>query len=281
MPYFERRIYAGPVLEIKRYMATKGGRPRGSKKKHEAGAADDLNDVQSWRKLTRLLNCNFCRANGDMCLTLKFSAWVERDEAMKEYERFLKQVRYIRKKRALPPLKYIIVREVQSGRQHAHIVMSGGIGLEELTQLWGRGNVWASVLEDATTYKELASYLTRQHKPRRGGSDQANAKEPRQRGQRRWSASRNLQKPEVRKRECRTVTLNTMPRAPKGYRLLPDFQRGDDTFGFLWIEWTCIREDAERSDGNALRRDGPDAGRKGQTAGKTAVHKGRGQKRGA
>lgn len=252
MPYYERRIYAGPMLEVKRYMGTQGGRPLGSRKKDDSKSREELNDVQSWRKLWRLLACNFSKANGDLCLTLKFEKWVAREEAHKQYERFLKQLRYIRKKRGMEELHYIIVKEVQSGRQHAHVVMNGGIGLEELTVLWGLGNVWASVLEDTSSYKELARYLMQQHKSRRGSNDAANAKEPRQKGQRRWTCSRNLKKPETKKRLCRPVTMHTMPRAPKGYRLLPDFHRDVDVFGNLWIEWMCVLEE-----GGALKKPKP------------------------
>ena len=244
MPYWERRIYCGPMLEVKRYCGTRGGRPLGAKKTDaESKSREDLNDVQSWRKLWRMLACNFSKGNGDLCLTLKFARWVSREEAHKEYERFLKQLRYQRKKRKLEELKYIIVKEVQSGRQHAHIVLNGGISLEELTEMWGMGNVWASVLEDTSSYKELASYLTRQHKSRRGSESGENVKDPRAKGQRRWTCSRNLKKPETKKRLCRPVTMNTMPRAPKGYRLLPDFRRDVDVFGNLWIEWMCVREE--------------------------------------
>ena len=247
MPYYERRVYSGPMLEVKRFCGTKGGRPLGSKKTGEGKSTDELNDAQSWRKLWRMIACNFSRENGDMCITLKFAVWVDRETAMKEYTRFLRQLRNLRRKRKLPELRYIIVKEVQSGRQHAHLILNGGIGLEELTELWGLGNVWASVLEDTASYKELANYLLRQHKPRRGSKSQENAKEPRQRGQRRWTCSQNLQKPETKKRECRPVTMHTMPRAPKGYRLLPDFTRDVDVFGNLWIEWMCIREDAGKT----------------------------------
>lgn len=243
MPYWERKIYCGPMLEVKRYCGTNGGRPLGSRKTEGNKTRDELNDAQSWRKLWRILACNFSRANGDLCVTLKFARWVTREEAHKQYERFLKQLRYQRKKRDLEELKYVIIKEVQSGRQHAHVVLNSGISLEELTELWGLGNVWASVLEDTCSYKELARYLLKQHKPRRGSDQEDNVKEPRQKGQRRWTCSRNLKKPEVKKRLCRPVTMNTMPRAPKGYRLLPDFHRDVDVFGNLWIEWMCVREE--------------------------------------
>lgn len=247
MPYYERRIYCGDLLEVKRYCGTKGGRPLGSKKTGEGKSSEELNDAQSWRKLHRQIACNFSPKNGDMCLTLTFRTWVDRQTALKAYEKFLRQIRAMRKKRGLGELKYIIVKEVQSGRQHAHVIVNGGIELKDLQALWGMGTVWAKVLEDTHNYKELASYLMKQHKPRRGSQSEENAKDPRQKGQRRWTCSRNLQKPEVKKRECRPVTMHTLPRAPKGYRLLPDFVRDVDLFGNLWMEWTCIREEEEKT----------------------------------
>lgn len=243
MPYFERRIYCGELLEVKRYCGTKGGRPLGSKKTGEGKSSEELNDAQSWRKLHRLVACNFSRKNGDMCITLTFKRWVDRQTAMKAYERFLRQNRELRKKQGLDELKYIIVKEVQSGRQHAHLIINGGIELKEMDALWEHGKVWASMLENARSYKELAAYLLKQHKARRGSQNDENVKDQRQKGQRRWTCSRNLQKPEVKKRECRPVTMHTLPRAPKGYRLLPDFTRDVDLFGNLWIEWMCMRED--------------------------------------
>lgn len=241
MPYWERRIYCGDMLEMKKYCGTNGGRPLGSKKTGEGKTSDELNDAQSWRKLYRLLACNFSRKNGDMCITLTFRNWVDRNTAMKAYEKFLRKIRDIRKKRGLEELKYIIVKEVQSGRQHAHLIVNSGIELKELQELWNGGTVWAKVLEDMHNYKELASYLMKQHKPRRGAGTDENAKEPRQKGQRRWTCSRNLKKPITKKRICREVTLHTMPYAPKGYRLLPEFHRDADAYGKYWIEWTCVR----------------------------------------
>ena len=92
--------------------------------------------------------------------------------------------------------------------------------------------------------KELAAYLNRQHKPRKGSGTTENAKEPRQRGKRRWTTSRNLKKPVVKKRECRPVTMKTMPAVPQGHRgytLMPEFERGADRFGNLWLRWMCVK----------------------------------------
>lgn len=242
MPYYEKRTYSGPVLECERYYATNGGRPVGSRNEQESTLnQDELNDAQSWRRLWRLINCNFRKDAGDLCLTLRFKAWVSEQEAYRQYAAFLRRVKRIRSKRSLPELKYICVKECQSGWQHAHLILNGGISVEELTELWGKGTVWATMLEDTHSYKALAKYLTEQHKQRRGSDSPENAKEPRRRNQRRWTGSRNLEKPVVKKRPCRPVTIHTMPRAPKGYELMPDFRRDADRFGNLWLRWTCIK----------------------------------------
>ena len=240
MPYFEKRIYSGNVLEVERYYATKGGRPLGSRNTCESSTAqDELNSMQSWRKLWRMLNCNFSRSAGDLCITLRFSRMVNAAEANRQYTAFMRRIRAARKKRGMDDLRYIIVREIQSGKHHAHMVLNAGLSLEELTQLWGQGILWGALLDDTNNHKELARYLSRQHKQRRGGNSTENAKEPHQKGQRRWTCSRNLKKPIVKKRPCRPVTVHTMPRAPKGYELTPEFWRDADSMGNMWIRWIC------------------------------------------
>lgn len=257
MPYYEKRTYSGPVLECERYYATNGGRKQGSRNEQESSETQDqLNDEQSWRRLWRILLCNFSKQSGDLCLTLRFRNWVSEEEAYRQYAAFLRRVKRLRAKRGLEALKYICVKECQSGWQHAHLILNGGISAEELTKLWGKGTVWMSVLEDTRSYKELARYLTEQHKARRGSESTENAKEERRRNQRRWTGSRNLEKPVVKKRECRPVTVHTMPRAPKGYELMPDFRRDADKFGNLWLRWTCVRVKDEDSGGGRKRKAG-------------------------
>ena len=250
MPYYEKRIESGPVLEISRYYATEGGRPMGSKNTQESTMTQqELNDVQSWRKLWRMILTNFSRKNGDLCVTLTFRGWMESREAGKKFTKMMREMRAERKKKKLPELKYIIVKETQSGRPHAHIVMNAGLTLEEIAGLWEKvcgeaaGTTWVSMLDDMNNYKDLTSYLTKRHKKRKGSENEENAKEQREKNKRRWTCSRNLKKPTVKKRKCRPVTLHTMPRAPKGYRLLPEMERDADRFGKYYLRWTCVKEE--------------------------------------
>lgn len=276
MPYYEKRTYSGKLLELERYYATDGGRPVGSTNTQISREDQDkLNDVQSWRMLVRMINCNFSHEAGDLCVTLTFRRYMSREAARKQYSRFLRKMRDIRKKRELTALKYILIDEVQSGRQHAHIVISGGVSLEEMTAVWDQlGTVSVSVLDGTNNYKELAAYLLKQHKTRRGSQSDENTKGQRKRNERRWTCSRNLEKPVVKKRKCRPVTINTMPRAPKGYDLLPDFQRDADRYGNMWIRWTCIRQDAKEKGAmgyEVLRHDHRSAAARQKAAGQ-AVH---------
>lgn len=246
MPYVEKIIISGPMMEVERRYETNGGRALGSPNTHEATESQQkINDLQSWRKLTRMIACNFSRAAGDLCVTLTFCHYMSRADARKQYTRFLRKLRDIRKRRGMDELKYILIDEVQSGRQHAHIIINAGVSLEEMTDIWNNlGSVSASVLRDSNNYRDLAAYLLTQHKTRRGSQSDENAKEPRRKNERRWTCSRNLNKPVVKKRACKAVTMKTMPSIPRGYRgynVLPEFERGADNYGNLWIRWTCIR----------------------------------------
>lgn len=246
MPYCEKMIFSGPILEVEQRYETNGGRTCGSLNAQESTQSQDrINEVQSWRKLTHMIQCNFSRAAGDLCITLTFCRYMSRPEARKQYTRFLRKVRDVRRRRGLEELKYILIDEVQSGRQHAHIVVNAGVSLEEMTAIWDRlGSVSASVLRDSNNYRDLAAYLLKQHKARRSSHSDENAKTPHRKNERRWTCSRNLKKPIVRKRPCKPVTMKTQPRVPRGYRgytVLPDWERGADNYGNIWIRWTCIK----------------------------------------
>ncbi len=54
---------------------------------------------------------------------------------------YIRRIQRLRKKRGLPPLKYIAVTErgKKGGRYHHHITINGGIDRDELESLWGLG----------------------------------------------------------------------------------------------------------------------------------------------
>lgn len=248
MPYYEKTIISGPMMEVERYFATRDGRKltRGCVEAESTDEQNDLNEAQSWRRLWRLTRTNFDGKKGDLFMTYTDSEAMTEAEAMRGRGKLLNELRKARKREGLEPLKYIIITEKQ-GKWHHHIIMNGGLTLNALRGAWGnRGRVHLSVLDDIDNYKGLMKYLTQQKKSPKGKPDMPNIKQPRRKYARRWSASRNLDAPVVKKRPIKPVRLQDMPKAPKGYRLLPEWVKGSDRYGNYYLYFTCMNVEEAR-----------------------------------
>lgn len=283
MPYYERRTKSGRLMEIDRYFATRDGR-RVSRSPNVEETDDNqqrLNDVQAANRLRRLMLANFDPEQGDMFVTLTMGRITDREEAERAWRRWIAKVGRARERRQLPEAKWIKIPEQQSGRWHYHLIMSGGITLDELQRMWGMGNrVHASVLDVSDNYRGLSRYLTQAEKHRRGCDSSENAKAAREKNKRRWSCSKNLAKPETTKRVIAERTVRQLPKAPKGYRLLPEWTVGTDKFGCPFMHCECIidsnaaapkapRKKQQESGGRAGRgRGGPGAAAPGGSKGR-------------
>lgn len=247
MPYYERKTISGRLMEVERYHATRDGRKIGRSENTEESTDSQKrqNDVQAANRLRRILLANFSPEAGDLFVTLTIAQPVSAKEADDWWRRFLDRVKKERKAAGLPDVKWVKVKEKQSGRWHFHVVMNAGMSLDKLQELWGRHNrMTLSVLNDSDNYRGLSRYLVEGDKPRHGSGDAANAKEERQKFKRRWSCSRNLAKPKVTKRQISPRTVMQLPKAPKGYRLLPEWTMGTDKFGSPYVRFECVKDDA-------------------------------------
>ena len=171
MPYYEKTIRSGRLLEVERYCATKDGRrmPRGERREETNPDQHELNDKQAQRRLMRLINVNFDGRRGDLFVTLTHQAGVEEEAAREEIGKMIKRMRAARKRKGMDDIKYILITECQSGRWHHHLIINQGLTLEELQTLWGkRGRTNASILDDTYTYSDLARYLVKTEKKRKG-----------------------------------------------------------------------------------------------------------------
>lgn len=237
------------MLEVERYCATKDGRrmPRGERREETSEDQQELNDKQAQRRLMRLINVNFDGRHGDMFVTLTHTPGIEEEEARTEVGKMIKRMRALRKRKGLEDIKYILITECQSGKWHHHLIINHGLSLEEIQELWGkRGRTNASILSDTYTYGDLARYLVKTEKARKGSDNPENVKLQRRKYGRRWSSSKNLEKPEVKKREIKPIRIGEAPKAPKGYRLLPEWYMGADKFGNLFMYFCCV-ETEERT----------------------------------
>lgn len=180
--YREKKYICGDYLEVDIYPVYKYQRSRSKKAKPTSEVQKKLNQRNAERKLIRLLNTNFTEHDIRFDLTYdKDHCPSSPEEAQKECQKFLRRVKYARSKSGLPALKYVFVTEVgkRSGRLHHHIVMSGGMDINELADIWGRGYTSAKPLQfNEQGITGIAMYLVKE--PILG---------------KRWCASRNLSKP--------------------------------------------------------------------------------------
>lgn len=243
MPYYEKRIESGPMLEIQRYYATRCGRaiPRGANRAETPESQAEVNERNAQKQARRLIYANF--GPDDLFVTFTHAAALTEERAIAEERNLIDRLKRLRRKKGLSELKYIAVTEEQ-GRWHHHLILSGGLTMEELQAVWqGRGRVHLSMLDDGDQYRGLARYLTARQKPKRGRDDEdgTSVKRPRRKYQRRWHASRNLARPVETRREIRRPRLGE-PKPPKGYRLLPDWAMGCDLLGYPYVHYACLRE---------------------------------------
>ena len=96
----------------------------------------------------------------------------------------------------MPELNYVAVTEVgkENGRLHHHIVMSGGVDINTLAEIWGKGYTTAKPLQfDEFGITGIAVYLVKS--PILG---------------KRWSASRNLEQPKTSERDGRIKEISRL-----------------------------------------------------------------------
>jgi len=189
---YREKIYdCGRYSEVNIYPIYKTASHRRGKMKPTTEIQKKLNKINSENKLIRIINTNFdendIRFDGtyrDDCVPKSD------DQAARELKNFLNRVKYYRKKHSLPPLKYIAVTEKgkRNGRYHHHIIMNGGISVNVLSKIWGKGYTTIKPLQpDNTGFTALAKYMTK--------SPAASKKL--------WNSSKNLKRPKERKRDGR------------------------------------------------------------------------------
>ena len=112
--------------------------------------------------------------------------YMDKDDQM---QNFLRRVKRYRKRNNLPELKYVAVTEEgkNTKRFHHHIVMSGGIDINTLAEIWGKGYTTAKPLKfDDSGITGIAKYLVKD--PILG---------------KRWCGSKNLERPKETQRDGR------------------------------------------------------------------------------
>ena len=203
--YREKKHFCGDYLEVDVFPVFEYQRGRSKKRKPTSETMKKLNQRNAERKLIRLLNTNFTKEDIRFDLTYDSEHCpASPEDAQREMQNFLRRVKRYRAKNGLPELKYIAVTEVgsKSGRIHHHIVMSGGISINELADIWGRGYTSAKALQpDEQGLSGIGKYLIKDTPIL----------------SKRWSASRNLEQPKVSERDGRLPQYKVKKWHDSGY----------------------------------------------------------------
>ena len=175
-------------LDVDIYPVYEKQRGRGPKRNPTSEVQKTLNQRNSQKKLVRLLNTNF--THRDIRFDLTYAPEHLPDTPKRGIElvrNFFRRVKRLRAKMGLSPLKYVMVTEYgeEHGRLHHHVIMSGGVDVSVLAELWGLGYTTAKPLQfDDRGLVDLATYLTKQSAIKKL-----------------WSSSRNLEHPETKSRD--------------------------------------------------------------------------------
>lgn len=206
---------AGAVID----MTIKGsnhikGSCRAPRRNETPKAVQENNDRIAAKELTRLLNNNFYP--GDYHATFTYAGQEPtQEEAKRELKNFLSRMRreFAREGKEF---KYVAVTEFKNHRIHHHVVMNF-IESQKVQDQWKRGLVRFTPLDKTRNYRKLANYLIKE-----------TTKTFREVGnvyKKRYTASRNLERPVIVREEVTASMLFKDPKPLKGYVIDEDSVR--------------------------------------------------------
>lgn len=235
----------GDYARVNLYPVRPLSKKRGAKKAPTSEIQTKLNVKNSAHKLSDLIHVNF--SPDDIALHLTYSE-ARRPETVKDAQRLV--YNYMRRLARLwskkvgekSELKWIAVTEQSStGRVHHHLIISGGLTVQELSNKWGLGHTQVRPLEfDECGLVGLATYITKSRT-----------------SYRRWQGSKNLQKPvvkecdyKIRKKDVRYIRENPqdewfIEQLHDGYAVSPYSVKvqGEDAVGGLFVSYMIYKID--------------------------------------
>ena len=195
------------------------------------------NDRLAAKNLMRILNANY--KHGDLHIVLTYETEVKKSRARKDREYFIRKLRGEMKKMDIE-LKCVAVTEYKHTRIHHHLVINH-FDSSALEQLWGKGFVKFSVLDDSGNYAKLAEYLIKETTKTMRDEDAVS--------KRRYTTTKNLIRPEVKREVVDIAELFDDPEPIKGYYIPQDYCRRFEhpVTGLEHLEYIMVALDEPRS----------------------------------
>ena len=239
MPYIKETCVAGKTLEVRKYYSPeykgKGG-IRMPRAKPTEDAVKKANRRKAERDLRRLMNHNFNLKSWFITLTFKTSPSIE--ELQSALVKFTRRLRILAS-RIETELKYIYVLGLGVRARHVHMIVSG-LPPEQIADAWKSGHVNFQKIYTENLSK-LAEYFIKNAE-----NSQKILKENGLKPGRKWNGSRNLKKPEARRKIISASQYRKDPPEKKGYYIDKEsIYEGISGFtGLPFLEYTYIRQEA-------------------------------------
>lgn len=240
MPFIEKIITAGNMVEIKRYFSSRLGihDPRADKENLTPAAAEKINEKNAKNKLEMLVHANFT-GGVDYFVTLTYDKldnrrdWAKNPATLEEIKwvksegsKFMRKLRTAYRRIGIEPA-YIKVTEIRDEdgvgvRPHHHLFLNKS-SMDMIAKLWPHGRVTTSILDmDYQRLSELVSYFVKQRL----------TPEERQIISKRWDSSKKLKTPDIDTVEIKNVNVSRPPKEVVGVEKgLKKYQ------GYKIIEW--------------------------------------------
>ena len=198
---------------------------------------EQVNQKNAEKRLTALINCNFCEGDHHIVLTYRRDARPNVEDARRYLKRFLYGLRRAYRREGTV-LKYIMVTEYENKAIHHHIIINdliNGNTLREVRKLWSRHGGTKDTPLYSMEFSDLAAYFIKETS-KTFRKHEGNARQ-------RYSCSRNLQKPVTTTEVVRAAAKWLKePKTPKGYFIPRDsVYNGTDWAGRPYQEYTLIR----------------------------------------
>ncbi len=187
--YREVKVVTGDFARVNIFPVRAYQTGRGKKRKPTAAAQEKLNREMAARKLADIINLNFTKR--DLQLKLDYSSFYVKngrvptpDECVKEMGRFMRKLKRLYAKHEIE-LKYVYCSEIgaRGGISHHHLIVTGGVPVEEIKALWTEGGCWTRTLYfNRRGCYELASYFVKARYTYRSYSCSRNCKRPQESG---------------------------------------------------------------------------------------------------
>ena len=212
-----------------RIKTEKGRKP---KRNPTPAAVAKVNAINQERNLTIEINHNF--GAGDLWVVLAYPVKATIEEAMKQIERFKRNLRNLCKRKGIP---YKLIESTgigsTSGKPHHHIVVNSEVTRDMITKYWAEEFVHIETLWSSGNYNRVAKYMLKNAlstKDKRGNHKKA------------WRSSRTIVKPETKKEEMKRRPFSRIPDPEdltprKGYAIDRDSIR---IYQHAITEETCI-----------------------------------------